>query len=272
MRRVVAVVAKASQHNTMDTAFIIGNGESRLMYPIKDLKGQGTIYGCNAIYRDHPDLCDHIVAANADMYQELEQAKQQKRLASNTDIIGPERLPAWHYTLPTDRENDHPKDQNFYRYWIGGDYKTGHIKRRDFSDNKGSGCSAILHAAEAGHRHILLVGFDIIGSRQWELDTTIISREQNNVYKGSANYPNRISMKAYLKYEWLYQMTQIFRRFRDTNFYYINRQEYLDSNPLLPVYFGHAHGNIRSGIYADLKRWLDGERDKIRWVKYQVRQ
>ena len=256
----------------MNTAFIIGNGESRLMYPITQLKGHGSIYGCNAIYRDHPDLCDHIVAANVDMYQELEQAKQQKRLASTTDIIGHDRLPAWNFVLPSDRDNDHPKDQNFYRYWIGGDYKTGHIKRRDFSENKGSGCSAILHAAEAGHRHILLVGFDVIGSRQWELDTATISREQNNVYKGSANYPDRISMKAYLKYEWLYQMTQIFRRFRDINFYYINRQEYLDTNPLLPVYFGHAHGNIRSGIYADLKRWVDGARDKIRWVKYQVRQ
>jgi hypothetical protein len=272
MRRAVAVVAKASQHNTMNTAFIIGNGESRLMYPIKDLKGQGTIYGCNAIYRDHPHLCDHVVASDPAMYQELVHAKRSNKLSHTANLIGPDQLPTWNYTLPDDRDSHHPRDQNFYRYWIGGNHKTGNIKRRDFSDSKGSGCSAILHAAEAGHRHILLIGFDIIGSRQWELDTTIISREQNNVYKGSANYPNRMSMKAYLKYEWLYQMTQIFRRFRDTNFYYINRQEYLDSNPLLPVYFGHAYGNIRSGIYADLKRWLDGARDKIRWVKYQVRQ
>ena len=55
----------------MDTAFIIGNGESRNIFPIKDLKDKGIIYGCNAIYRDRPDLCDNIVAVNQEMYDEL---------------------------------------------------------------------------------------------------------------------------------------------------------------------------------------------------------
>ena len=54
----------------MDTAFIIGNGESRNIFPIENLKGKGVIYGCNAIYRDHPMLCDHIVAVNPPMYEE----------------------------------------------------------------------------------------------------------------------------------------------------------------------------------------------------------
>ncbi len=167
------------------------------MYPISELKGQGTIYGCNAIYRHYPDLCDHIVASDPIMYQELVDAKKSNKFSLHTDVIGPERLPTWNYVLPEDREDDHPRDQNFYRFWIGGDYKTGKIKRRDFSENKGSGCSAVLHAAESGHRNILLIGFDIIGARQWELDTTTISREQNNVYKNTKNYPNRRSMKAY---------------------------------------------------------------------------
>ena len=55
----------------MDTAFVIGNGESRPIFPIQDLKGKGIIYGCNAIYRDNPELCDHIVAVNQPMYEEL---------------------------------------------------------------------------------------------------------------------------------------------------------------------------------------------------------
>ena len=57
----------------MDSAFIIGNGESRNIFPIEKLKDKGIIYGCNAIYRDHPKLCDHIVAVNPPMYQELAQ-------------------------------------------------------------------------------------------------------------------------------------------------------------------------------------------------------
>ena len=55
----------------MDTAFIIGNGESRNIFPIEELKGHGQVWGCNAIYRDHPLLCDHIVAVNPPMYEEL---------------------------------------------------------------------------------------------------------------------------------------------------------------------------------------------------------
>ena len=271
MPRAVAVAARASRHSKMDTAFIIGNGESRLMYPVKDLKGHGSIYGCNAIYRDHPDLCDHIVAANSNMCKELQEAKQQNKLASSTNIIGPDQLPTWNYILPTDKESDHPEGNNFYRFWIGGDYKTGKIKTRDFSQARGSGCSAVLHAAEAGYRNILLIGFDIIGARQWELDTTTISREQNNVYKNTQNYPDRRGMKAYLKHEWFYQLTQTFCRFREVNFYYINRQEYLDTNPLLSVYFGHAYGNIKSGIYADLRRWTEGKKESIRWINYRIR-
>ena len=52
----------------MDTAFVIGNGESRNIFPIETLKGKGIIYGCNAIYRDMPDLCDHVVAVNPPMF------------------------------------------------------------------------------------------------------------------------------------------------------------------------------------------------------------
>jgi len=57
----------------MDTAFIIGNGESRNIYSIEKLKGNGIVYGCNGIYRDYPMLCDHIVAVNSPMYDELAQ-------------------------------------------------------------------------------------------------------------------------------------------------------------------------------------------------------
>ena len=63
----------------MDTAFIIGNGESRNIFPITDIKDKGTIFGCNAIYRDHPTLCDHIVAVNPPMYEELKQWKKENK-------------------------------------------------------------------------------------------------------------------------------------------------------------------------------------------------
>jgi hypothetical protein len=118
-------------------------------------------------------------------------------------------------------------------------------------------------AAESGIKNIIIMSFDIMGARQWEMDTP--SRVQNNIYKNSINYPDRASMKAYLKYEWMYQLRQTFRRFPDTNFYFINRREYLDDNPFLRWYFDLS--NIRCGIYADLQRWITGSRGDIKWIK-----
>ena len=71
----------------MDTAFIIGNGESRAIFPIQNLKDKGIIYGCNAIYRDNPNLCNHIVAVNPPMYEELEQWYDKTN--PNLKIYGP---------------------------------------------------------------------------------------------------------------------------------------------------------------------------------------
>jgi hypothetical protein len=36
----------------MTTAFVLGNGQSRMGLPLHDLQQRGPIYGCNALYRD----------------------------------------------------------------------------------------------------------------------------------------------------------------------------------------------------------------------------
>jgi len=244
----------------MDTAFIVGNGESRNIFPIQNLKGKGVIYGCNAIYRDHPMLCDHIVAVNPPMYEELatwhNSGKESPQIHSIDDIS------KWNYICDGDKETDVPDGLKIYRTWRGGDIKKGgKIKTNDFTKAKGSGCSAVLMAAESGIKNIVIMAFDIMGAQQWEIETP--SRIQNNIYKNSINYPGRESMKAYLKYEWMYQLRQTFRRFPKTNFIFINRKEYLQGNPFLRWYFDQS--NIKCGIYADLQRWLTGHRDDIQW-------
>ena len=232
----------------MDTAFVIGNGESRNIFPIDNLKGQGVIYGCNAIYRDHPMLCDHIVAVNPGK--------------ESPNIHGPSDISEWNYICDGDGEMDVPEGLKIYRTWRGGDTKKGgKIKTNDFSRARGSGCSAVLMAAESGIKNVVIMSFDIMGAQQWEMETP--SRIQNNIYKNSINYPDRASMKAYLKYEWMYQLRQIIRRFPSTNFHFINRKEYIEGNPFLRWYFDHT--NIKCGIYADLQRWITGSRDDIRW-------
>ncbi len=244
----------------MDTAFIIGNGESRNIFPIDKLKGQGVIYGCNAIYRDHPMLCDHIVAVNPPMYEEL--SKWHNNGKESPKIYSVNNISDWNYICEGDEINDVPTGLKLYRVWRGGDIKKGgKIKTNDFSNARGSGCSAVLMAAESGIKNVIILAFDIMGAQQWEMETP--SRIQNNIYKNSINYPGRESMKAYLKYEWMYQLRQTFRRFPKTNFYFINRKEYLEGNPFLRWYFDQP--NIKCGIYADLQRWITGHRDDIKW-------
>ena len=72
-----------------------------------------------------------------------------------------------------------------------------------------------------------------------------------------------MNMKAYLKYEWMFQLRQIIRKFPGINFYFVNRIEYLNGNPYLKYYFDQP--NVKCGIYADLKLWLDGNFDDIKW-------
>ena len=91
----------------MDTAFIIGNGESRNIFPIDNLKGHGVIYGCNAIYRDHPMLCDHIVAVNPPMYEEL--AKWHNNGKEFSKIYGPDSISKWNYVCQGDNQLDIPE-------------------------------------------------------------------------------------------------------------------------------------------------------------------
>ena len=250
----------------MDTAFIIGNGESRNIFPIENLKGKGVIYGCNGIYRDHPYLCDHVIAVNPPMYDEVEAGvaisnrKNDKQISFK--LFGPDNISKWDYVCDGDKETDVPEGLKIYRVWRGGDIKKGgKIKTYDFSKAKGSGCSAVLLAAESGVKNVIILAFDIMGAKQWEMETP--SRLQNNIYKNSLNYPTRDSMKAYLKYEWMYQLRQTFRKFPNTNFYFINRREYLEGNPFLRWYFDQP--NIKCGIYADLQRWISGARDDIKW-------
>ena len=246
----------------MDTAFIIGNGESRNIYPIEKLKGNGIIYGCNAIYRDHPMLCDHIVAVNPPMYEEL--AKWHNNGKESPSIHGIDDISDWNYILPGDDEEDVPEGLKIYRIWRGGDVKKGgKIRTIDFTESRGSGMSAVLMAAESKIKNVVIMAFDILGAQQWEMETP--SRIQNNIYKNSLNYPDRESMKAYLKYEWMFQLRQIIRRFPDTNFYFINRKEYLYGNTFLRWYLDQP--NVKAGIYADLQRWVDGFRDDIKWLE-----
>lgn len=53
----------------MKRAFVLGNGRSRLNVKPKDLRPYGTIYGCNALYREFDP--DHLIAVDPKMIIEI---------------------------------------------------------------------------------------------------------------------------------------------------------------------------------------------------------
>jgi hypothetical protein len=57
-------------HNTQNKpAFIIGNGRSREGFDLETLRGKGTTYGCNAVYRDFES--DYIVSLDRLISEEI---------------------------------------------------------------------------------------------------------------------------------------------------------------------------------------------------------
>ena len=57
------------------TAFVLGNGTSRKSIDLKQLKEHGTVYGCNALYREFNP--DYLVAVDAKMVIEINNNKYQ---------------------------------------------------------------------------------------------------------------------------------------------------------------------------------------------------
>jgi len=55
----------------MSRVFCIGNGESRKDFDLNVLKGKGKVYGCNAIYRDYPELIDVLTAVDNGIIHEI---------------------------------------------------------------------------------------------------------------------------------------------------------------------------------------------------------
>lgn len=256
-----------------ETCFVIGNGESRNIFgDLNRLKGHGKIYGCNAIYRDYPELCDKIFSVNPQMHQELEVAKMEAErtdgLSFSAEIIGPNQISKWDYNVEGDFKNQTPFGLKIYRTWVGGDTKKGTWRTLDLSKGRGSGMSAVLDAAEKGYKHIFIIAFDILGSAQWETNPGETSRKQNNIYKNTKNYPYRMNMKAYLKYEWMFQLCQITRQFPNSNFYFINRKENIKANIHLPYYAKHSKKNMYATHYAWLQKFLDNPADPRSFVNW----
>ena len=108
------------------TAFILGNGKSRLGLDLQSLKSAGKVFGCNALFRDFsPDV---LVSTDPGITKEIE-------------------------------ESGYPSTNEFFTR------KPGHANSKVIPKNNGysSGPVATTIAALEGFDKIYLLGFDLIG-------------------------------------------------------------------------------------------------------------
>jgi hypothetical protein len=132
-------------------AFVLGNGTSRKDIPLDFLKNYGTVYGCNAIYRDYDP--HYIIAVDAKMVMELNRHKVQHKISVWTN---PNKAYASLQGL------------NF------------------FNPSKGwsSGPTALWKASEDNNQKIYILGFDYKGLGEQ-------NQNVNNVYAGTENYKRK---------------------------------------------------------------------------------
>lgn len=132
----------------MNTAFIIGNGTSRKGFDLKKLKPYGTIYGCNALYRDFPDhsIPDFLVAIDDGIITEIEGSD----------------FPSKRFIVPPIDERWEPAECNIGR------------------PRSNAGMNAMREAIKMEYNQLICLGFDFL----IQDDKQLLS----NIYDGSQNY------------------------------------------------------------------------------------
>lgn len=120
-------------------AIIIGNGKSREEINLDSLVGQGTIFGCNALYRDF-DGYDYLVAIDDRMINEIQTT--EKRLTGKA-IFPPEKE---RYEETTGRRNN-------------------------------AGMVAMREAIKQGHNMLYCLGFDFILDGEQSVDNVYLGSQ-----------------------------------------------------------------------------------------------
>ena len=132
----------------MNTAFIIGNGTSRKGFDLTRLKPYGTVFGCNALYRDFPDysLPDFLVSIDDGIITEIEHSD----------------FPSKRFIVPPIDERWEPAECNIGR------------------PRSNAAMNAMREAIKMEYNQLICLGFDFL----IQDDKQLLS----NMYDGTQNY------------------------------------------------------------------------------------
>ena len=140
----------------MKTAFIIGNGTTRKGFDLTKLKPYGTVFGCNALYRDYPDRSfpDFLVSIDDGIIAEIESSD----------------FPSRRFIVPPIDERWEPAECNVGR------------------PRSNAGINAMREAIKMEYDQLICLGFDFMIQ-----DT---KQSVSNVYDGTDNYGMEVRARA----------------------------------------------------------------------------
>lgn len=148
--------------NPDKTAYIIGNGGSRKGFDLLLLKGRGTVFGCNALYRDYKRsspkyvLPDYLVAIDNPIITEIESSD-----------------------FPSSRVLIPPEDEK----WEPVELHWGRAVNKQWDPQRprsNAGMNAILEAIKLEYETLYVFGFDFLVVDQ--------NTAMSNLYDGTDCY------------------------------------------------------------------------------------
>ena len=165
------------------TAFVLGNGQSRKGIDIDDLKSKGTVFACNAVYRTHRP--HFLIAVDPKMILEI----------AETDYMVHNKV----WSNFNAQYNKHQKildHCNWFKPSLGWS----------------SGPTALRMACDHGFKEIYILGFDYQGLQDGKRFTL------NNMFGNTRNY-KRNKDEATFYGNWMNQTKRCLQDFKDVQFH-----------------------------------------------------
>lgn len=181
------IVQKNTKSSTSKTAFVLGNGRSRLAIDPWELKQHGTLFGCNAAYRDCP--LDYLVAVDVFMIDEI---------------------------ITTQVHKDIP----FYiddRHSAVIDPQVHKIETR-YPGKMDSGTLALLLTQQLGFLDVYMIGFDYISSNKYHNN---VYADTNNYKRTTDQHVLEVTKES-----WYQRQMILLNRFPDTLFTRVNGNDF----------------------------------------------
>ena len=170
-----------------NTAFVLGNGESRKGIKVSELKKHGTVFACNGVYRT--ERPDYLVAVDPKMIFEI-------------------------------GETDYPKNNqvwsNFNHQYNKKPTIMNHVKWFKPSLGWSSGPTALKMAADKGQfKTIYILGFDFQGHPR---DHKSHRFSFNNLFKDTRNYKRSVDESTYYG-NWMNQTKKCLEDYKTVKFH-----------------------------------------------------